>query len=295
MDTQHVEFAGEDTTMTDDDTTPTPTPAARAIPFVRPEFPIVIKTITRGEGNAILRHVINNDTARLSRLLEDLAARDRTIPGKILVQAQDAFGRNAIHVALRRTRRPWVRTLPSLPRTLAIPTQTPIVRTLAPVYALSRSTPIPSRMLAPFPHPPPSPNRDTPSNTTPTEMLIFLLHNSILPAVYPRLKRTLLNQVTLPAHGGDNPPLYACRLAKSIEVVRKLMAAGGALLGGVRNELGLDGLQCVVGPTVYGVMDVRESGDPGAGARLVRALVEGGMFRVGRGVVYGQWAGDREV
>lgn len=286
MDTQHVEFAGEDTTMTDDDTTPTPTPAARAIPFVRPEFPIVIKTITRGEGNAILRHVINNDTARLSRLLEDLAARDRTIPGKILVQAQDAFGRNAIHVALRRTRRPWVRTLPSLPRTLAIPTHTPIVHTLAPVYAL----------FAPFPQPPPpSPNRDTPSNTTPTEMLIFLLHNSILPVVYPRLKRTLLNQVTLPAHGGDNPPLDACRLAKSIEVVRKLMAAGGALLGGARNELGLDGLQCVVGPTVYGVMDVRESGNPGAGARLVRALVEGGMFRVGRGVVYGQWAGDREV
>lgn len=139
-------------------------------------------------------------------------------------------------------------------------------------------------MLAPFPPPP-----------SPTEMLIFLLHSSILPAVYPRLKRTLLNQVTLPAHGGDNPPLYACRLAKSIEVVRRLMAAGGALLGGVRNELGLDGLQCVVGRTVYGVMDVRESGDPGAGARLVRALVKGGMLRVGRGVVYGQWAGDREV
>lgn len=154
--------------------------------------------------------------------------------------------------------------------------------------------PLPHARAVPAP-PPPSPNRDTPSNTTPTEMLIFLLHNSILPAVYPRLKRTLLNQVTLPAHGGDNPPLHACRLAKSIEVVRKLMAAGGALLGGVRNELGLDGLQCVVGPTVYGVMDVRESGDPGAGARLVRALVEGGMFRVGRGVVYGQWAGDREV
>lgn len=126
-------------------------------------------------------------------------------------------------------------------------------------------------------------------------MLTFLLHNSILPAVYPALKRTLLNQVTFPAHGGDNPPLYACRLAKSIEVVRKLMAAGGALLGGVRNELGLDGLQCVVGPTVYGVLDVRESGDAWAGARLVRGLVEGGMFRVGRGVVYGQWAGDREV
>lgn len=254
MDTQHVEFAGEDTTMTDDDTTPTPTPAARAIPFVRPEFPIVIKTITRGEGNAILRHVINNDTARLSRLLEDLAARDRTIPGKILVQAQDAFGRNAIHVALRRTRRPWVRTLPSLPRTLAIPTQTPIVRTLAPVYELSRRSrtlavhphPLPHARAVPAPPPPLSPNRDTPSNTTPTEMLIFLLHNSILPAVYPRLKRTVLNQVTLPAHGGDNPPLYACRLAKSIKVVRKLMAAGGALLGGMRNELGLDGLQCVV-------------------------------------------------
>lgn len=130
MDTQHVEFAGEDTKMTDDDTTPTPTPAARAIPFVRPEFPIVIKTITRGEGNAILRHVINNDTARLSRLLEDLAAKDRTIPGKILVRAQDTFGRNAIHVALRRTRRPWVRTL-------------------APVYALSRR----SRTLVVHPHP----------------------------------------------------------------------------------------------------------------------------------------------
>lgn len=100
METQHVEFTGEDTTMTDDDTTPTPTPAAKAIPFVRPEYPIVIKTISRGEGNAILRHVINNDTARLSKLLEDLAARDRTIPGKILVQAHDAFGRNAIHVAL---------------------------------------------------------------------------------------------------------------------------------------------------------------------------------------------------
>lgn len=127
-------------------TTPLPPPPRPPEPSrLSAEFPIVIKTITRGEGNAILRHVINNDTARLSRLLEDLAARDRTNPGKILVQAQDAFGRNAIHVALRRTRRPWVRTLPSLPRTLAIPTHTPIVHTLAPVYAL----------FAPFPQPPP--------------------------------------------------------------------------------------------------------------------------------------------
>jgi hypothetical protein len=88
-------------------------------------------------------------------------------------------------------------------------------------------------------------------------MLSFLLHISILPAVYPSLKRVFLNQVTRPGHGGDSPALYACRLAKSFQVVRALVAAGGALLG-ARNELGFDGLQCVGGPAVYGVLDVRE-------------------------------------
>lgn len=157
METQHVEFADEDTTMTDtpvsdDDTTPTPTPAARAIPFVRPEHPIVIKTITQGEGNAILRHVINNDTVRLCRLLEDLAARDRTIPGKILIQARDAFGRNAVHVALLLEDEETLGTYALLTRTFAPFTHTriipipPLSRTPAPhargVPARSESTPL---------------------------------------------------------------------------------------------------------------------------------------------------------
>lgn len=158
METQHVEFTDEDTTMTDtpvgdDDTTPTPTPAARAIPFVRPEHPIVIKTITQGEGNAILRHVINNDTVRLCRLLEDLAARDRTIPGKILIQARDAFGRNAVHVALLLEDEETLGTYALLTHTFAPFTHTHIIP--IPPHSPAR----PRRMFAAFPHarsPPPS-------------------------------------------------------------------------------------------------------------------------------------------
>jgi len=255
MDTQHVEFTRANTPMTDMPATDDP-PTAGATPFVRPEHPIVISTITPREGYAILRQVINNDTATLSRLLNDLAARDKTIPGKILVQARDRLGRNALHVAL----------LLDDKDTLSTHARPPRSRTL---------------QKAPF-------------LTTAADMLSFLLHNSILPAVYPSLKRVFLNQVTRPDHGGDNPALYACRLAKSFQVVRALMAAGGALLG-VRNELGFDGLQCVVGPPVLEVRDVRERGDRFAGARLLRGLVESRMFRLGGVLLYGSWAGDREV
>ncbi|KAK0745663.1 hypothetical protein B0T18DRAFT_135486 [Schizothecium vesticola] len=99
MDTQHVEFTRANTPMTDMPANDDP-PTTRVIPFVRPEHPIIISTITPREGHAILRQVINNDTATLTRLLNDLAARDKTIPGKILVQARDRLGRNALHVAL---------------------------------------------------------------------------------------------------------------------------------------------------------------------------------------------------